>query len=212
MVSALAVQLPLFEPRRVCREPRRALCSSCLRSVLLAVVGRRLVVVEFREWEPLAACPSCLYTRHSHPGRPVSCSRCRDSGLVGSVRPRGWLLAIDTELDVGVGLRLIGPEEDRRQGEALFTLHACAGDARSTVRKPAHMWSSRMTIEITRVQPLPLALRRIELGLEQTDVSRLTGLAPETISRLENGHRRPRTETKRLLAAALASRPEDLFP
>lgn len=69
-----------------------------------------------------------------------------------------------------------------------------------------------MAFVVSRKPPSPLALRRIALGLDQTDVAALTDLAAVTISRLENGHHRPTRVTQRALAAALECEIGDIFP
>ncbi len=51
---------------------------------------------------------------------------------------------------------------------------------------------------------------REERGLSQAALSALTGIAIPTISRLENGHRRPANLTRRAIAHALGVRPEDI--
>lgn len=109
-------------------EPVRALCPACLRPVLQATVRGQTVIADFYEWEIRAACQSCLHTRRAHPGRPVSCGRCHNTGYVGSSRPPGKMLAIDVAWADEPHLRVIGPRTDRRRGEALHPLHICSGD------------------------------------------------------------------------------------
>jgi predicted transcriptional regulator len=48
-----------------------------------------------------------------------------------------------------------------------------------------------------------LIRRRVELGLEQTQLAKLAGVRVETISRLESGKHKPRRETIQRLEAAL---------
>ncbi|MDQ6807518.1 MAG: hypothetical protein M3065_21790 [Actinomycetota bacterium] len=132
-MSALPeAQLPLFGPvvqRTPAVQPIRALCPHCLRVVIRATtVGGRLVLAELSEWEPRALCPSCLYTRNAHPGRPVSCPRCRDAGVVGTPRPPGALLAVDAFSNEVIGARILDPDTERRRGESLHALHVCRGD------------------------------------------------------------------------------------
>lgn len=66
--------------------------------------------------------------------------------------------------------------------------------------------------EVERVRPSPLALRRLALGLKQTDLCLLTGMAQSTIARIENGRRRPRASTRKRLALALGCSVDDIFP
>lgn len=106
----------------------RDLCVICLQPVLWVIVRRQLALVDLYEWEPRAACQSCLHTRRAHPGRPVSCGRCHNTGYVGSNRPKGRMVAIDvawSDTD-RMHIRIVGPRVDRRKGEALHSFHVCA--------------------------------------------------------------------------------------
>ena len=109
-------------------EPRRQLCPHCLRPVIHAIVHGDLVIADVYEWEIRASCQSCLHTRRAHPGVHVSCSRCGDTGMVGTGRPAGQMLAIDVAWADELHLRVIGPRTDRRRGEALHPLHVCQAD------------------------------------------------------------------------------------
>lgn len=106
---------------------QRELCAICLQPVMWVIVRARLVLVDMYEWEPRAQCQSCLHTRRAHPGRPVSCGRCGNSGYVGSQRPKGRMLAIDVAWSDSdrLHVRIIGPKVDRRRGEALHPFHVC---------------------------------------------------------------------------------------
>lgn len=122
---ALAAR-PVEDPEHLHRE----LCVICLEPVMWVVVRRRLHLVDLYEWEPRAACQLCLHTRRAHPGRPVSCGRCHNTGYVGTDRPAGRMLAIDVawsdeDRDNEPHVRIIGPSTDRRKGEALHPFHAC---------------------------------------------------------------------------------------
>jgi hypothetical protein len=48
--------------------------------------------------------------------------------MVGEPRPYGQMLAVDVAWGDHIHLRLIGPNTDRRRGEALYPLHVCQGD------------------------------------------------------------------------------------
>lgn len=107
-------------------EPVRDLCPTCARPVLLVTSGDDLLVVDVWEWEPRGRCESCQRTRAAHPGKThISCARCGSSGYVGTTRPRATMVAID----VAWGeehVRVIGPNTDRRPGEALHPFHICS--------------------------------------------------------------------------------------
>jgi transcriptional regulator with XRE-family HTH domain len=54
--------------------------------------------------------------------------------------------------------------------------------------------------------------RRTARGQSLEDISHATGLAVNTIWRIENGLNRPHRTTRRLIAAALDSTEQELFP
>ena len=61
-----------------------------------------------------------------------------------------------------------------------------------------------------RAAGLRLRWRREAAGLSQLDLARISGLAHETISRLERGRHAPEAETLRRLARALSAEPGEL--
>jgi len=63
-----------------------------------------------------------------------------------------------------------------------------------------------------RTPPGPLRLRRLALGLRQSDVAELAGLSREQIVRLEGGSCIPRLDTAQRLAAVLGCDPAIIFP
>lgn len=105
----------------------RELCVICQQPVMWVIVRGQLHLVDLYEWEPRAACQSCLHTRRAHPGSHVSCGRCHNTGYVGTDRPNTRMLAIDVAWadDDQPHVRVIGPRTDRRKGEALHPFHAC---------------------------------------------------------------------------------------
>jgi DNA-binding XRE family transcriptional regulator len=60
--------------------------------------------------------------------------------------------------------------------------------------------------------PSALRLRRLTLGLRQADLADRAGISREQVVRLELKHCEPTWGTAHSVAAALASKPEDLFP
>lgn len=106
--------------------PERRLCPCCLRVVIHAEVKGDLVIADLNEWLPRGECLSCAHTRHAHPGRHVDCRRCNGTGMVGSPRPVGQMLAVDMAWGDDLHIRLVGPNTDRRRGEALYPLHVCS--------------------------------------------------------------------------------------
>jgi transcriptional regulator with XRE-family HTH domain len=54
----------------------------------------------------------------------------------------------------------------------------------------------------TMIDPRKAVTARAVAGLSQLDVAAVTGLTPETISRIENGHQAARAETVGKLAKA----------
>jgi hypothetical protein len=125
-VSALASRAP---PGPDHEQLARELCVICLAPVMWVIVRGRLHLVDVYEWLPRGACQSCMHTRRAHPGRPVSCGRCGNTGMTGRERPQGRLVAIDVAWsdDDEPHVRVIGPSTDRRRGEALHQIHDCAG-------------------------------------------------------------------------------------
>lgn len=141
-------------------EPMRRLCAACDRPVIVAFIlprahrgrsGVLLVTAEPFEWEPLAPCQSCAWTRsrmgctvdtpdeegaltvERHYAR-VDCPRCGGSGYVGERRPPGQLLAVDVAWADDGRNRLLGAATKRRAGEALHPLHRClTGDDRAAI-------------------------------------------------------------------------------
>lgn len=109
-------------------EPTRHLCACCLRPVIHATINGETVIADIYEWLPRGECLSCAHTRHSHPSAKVQCNRCNSTGMVGESRPPGRLLAIDVGWADDLHLRLLGPQTDRRRGEALYRLHICGED------------------------------------------------------------------------------------
>jgi len=61
-------------------------------------------------------------------------------------------------------------------------------------------------------RPGPLRLRRLALGLKQSEVAHLAGVSREQVIRLEAGTCDPHWRTAVALAAALESEPAELFP
>jgi transcriptional regulator with XRE-family HTH domain len=61
-------------------------------------------------------------------------------------------------------------------------------------------------------QPSPLAVRRLTLGLLQTEVAERAGVGRDYISRLERGEHQPSLAVARALAVALDCHPDDIFP
>lgn len=118
---------------------QRELCVICLQPVMWVIVRQRLVLVDLAEWEPRAACQSCLHTRRAHPGRPVSCGRCHNTGYVGQHRPKGRMVALDVAWSDSdrLHVRIIGPSVDRRKGEALHQFHVCRTVQTAIERKAA---------------------------------------------------------------------------
>lgn len=57
----------------------------------------------------------------------------------------------------------------------------------------------------------PLRVRRIALGLRQTDLAKLAGVSRETVSRIETGDP-PRMTTAHALASVLDEPVDRLFP
>jgi hypothetical protein len=109
-------------------EPDRTLCPHCLRPVIHALIGDRLIIADLHEWLPRGECLSCAHTRHSYPGQHIECRRCNGTAMVGEPRPYGQMLAVDVAWGDHIHLRLIGPNTDRRRGEALYPLHSCSSD------------------------------------------------------------------------------------
>lgn len=62
-----------------------------------------------------------------------------------------------------------------------------------------------------RRPPSPLALRRLTMGLSQTEVGERAGVRGDTVSRLERGDM-PQLRTARKIAAVLDTTVEELFP
>lgn len=106
-------------------EPKMGLCADCDAPIIQVNVKGTLVTADADEWEPRAACQSCLHTRRAHPGQPISCSRCFNTGYVGVVRPPGPMLAIDMAWAETPHARVIGERTDRRKGEAAHPIHQC---------------------------------------------------------------------------------------
>lgn len=113
------------QPPTIPKPITRTLCAICQQPVIWIIVKDTLVLADLFEWEPRAACQSCLHTRRAHPGRPVSCGRCHNTGYVGSNRPKGRMVAIDMAWGDDWHVRIVGPRTDRRKGEALHPLHVC---------------------------------------------------------------------------------------
>ena len=63
-----------------------------------------------------------------------------------------------------------------------------------------------------RTPPGGLRLRRLTLGLTQSDLAARSGVARNQITRLEGGQCEPLWRTVCLLAAALDADPAELFP
>lgn len=112
-------------------EPRITLCPDCHAAIITVVVNGETITADRYAWEPRHECESCQQTRRAHPHLPtVSCSKCANTGYIGTDRPTGRMLAIDVgwsdEDDHGhLHTRIIGPTTDRRRGEALHPLHQC---------------------------------------------------------------------------------------
>lgn len=103
----------------------RQLCTICQAPVLWVPIRGTLILVDLYEWEPRSQCESCRHTRRAHPGRPVSCGRCHNTGYVGADRPKGRMVAMDMAWSDELHIRIIGPRTDRRRGEALYKFHQC---------------------------------------------------------------------------------------
>src|SRR5205823_1563165 len=102
---------PILEPS--VDEPVRQLCPYCDTPTLHAIVNDRHIIADIHEWEPRAACGSCLHTRRAHPQLGlVNCARCADTGYVGMKRPAGWMLAIDMAWGDVIHVRVIGSRTD----------------------------------------------------------------------------------------------------
>jgi transcriptional regulator with XRE-family HTH domain len=68
-----------------------------------------------------------------------------------------------------------------------------------------------MNDRFTEVDGTKLRLLRRERALSQRDLSRMTGIAFDTISRLETGKQRAQPRTIRKLADALGVEPRELM-
>jgi len=68
-----------------------------------------------------------------------------------------------------------------------------------------------MNDRFTEVDGTKLRLLRRERALSQRDLSRMTRIAFDTISRLETGKQRPKPRTIRKLADALGVEPRELM-
>lgn len=124
------------------RHLRRDLCAICHQPVMWILVNGTPHLADLYEWQPRMACPSCLQTRRAHPGaRTVHCSKCANTGYVGTDRPPRRMLAIDVawsdDDDQHLHARIIGPTTDRRKGEALHPFHVCNVPAAQPHRRAA---------------------------------------------------------------------------
>jgi hypothetical protein len=133
--------------------PTRGACASCFEPVLIVVVRSELVLADPFEWQPLGACFVCsppglcahckrelpedappgtrycsdVHRKAAHRARKrgETCSRCGGTGLVGSRRPPGPMLAIDVAWSDEGHVRVIARRTSRRRGEGLYPLHVC---------------------------------------------------------------------------------------
>jgi len=110
---------------RSATEPTRALCTDCLRPVLVAIVDGRTILAEIYEWEDRRRCFHCAGAQATSKSGVVHCARCGGTAYVGEWRPKEPMLAVDVAWSDEGHLRVIAENTPRRKGEALHRLHRC---------------------------------------------------------------------------------------